>query len=355
MKSISIIGTVGVPARYGGFETLADNLVKFNAKEEPLCKLSVYCSGSEGPESYNTANLRYINLGANGVSSILYDVVSLLSAIKHKDDVILLLGVSGAIALPIIRLLSKVRIVTNIDGVEWKREKWRGLAKFFLRYSERVAVNFSDSVIADNFGIAEHLRREYSSPCEVITYGGDQGLHARAKPYEGVLPDKYILGLCRIEPENNVEMILEAFSRNNKLHLVFIGNWSSSSYGESLHKRYADIQNIHLLSPIYNDGVLKTIRSGAYAYVHGHSAGGTNPSLVEMMHFGMTIFAFDCIFNRYTTDQQAVYFHSCEELINKLENISDDEVVFGNVMKKIANENYTWEKIARQYFELLLR
>lgn len=351
-----MLGTVGVPAAYGGFETLADNLVCFNSADSALCHLSVYCSGSGGAKYYQSASLRYVNIGANGVSSIFYDIVSLFSAAKRKDDVILLLGVSGAVALPLVRLLTKARIVTNIDGVEWKREKWSGLAKAFLRISERVAVRFSHFVIADNQGIADHVKAEYGADCEVIAYGGDHAIAVDGFEYYGTLPEKFVLGLCRIEPENNVEMILEAFSQEGSPDLVFIGNWASSEFGTAMRGRFGSYENIHLLDPIYDTGVLKTIRSSAFAYVHGHSAGGTNPSLVEMMHFELPIFAFDCSFNRYTTDQKALYFSSSSDLAELVVQTHEyDASACAGAMKSLANERYTWARVGQQYFDLLLR
>jgi len=356
LKSVSILGTVGVPANYGGFETLVENLVDYADSNNMEIDLSVYCSGKQvGPKSFKSASLRYVNMGANGPSSIAYDIASLFSAVKRKDDVILLLGVSGALALPIIRLISRAFIVTNIDGIEWKRDKWGRIAKAFLRISETTAVRFSHKVIADNQGIADHVRDYYGNPCEVIAYGGDHALAAKAKPYEGLLPPRYALALCRIEPENNVEMILEGFRADSALELVFIGNWTSSEFGRAMKDKFSTYSNIHLLDPIYDLGVLKTIREGAYAYVHGHSAGGTNPSLVEMMHFGIPVFAFDCSFNRYTTDHRAQYFGSSEELTQSLSYFDQDFAVHcGDAMKKIAIERYTWAVIGKQYYDLLL-
>jgi glycosyltransferase involved in cell wall biosynthesis len=355
---IAIIGTVGVPANYGGFETLAENLVRYHLASNLLGELAVYCSSksyTQKFESYFGAELRYINLNANGVSSILYDIVSLFSAVRKGADVILLLGVSGAVVLPIVRLLSRARIVTNIDGIEWKREKWKGLPKWFLRFSEYMAVRFSHEVIADNGGIAKHVFDSYGRQCHVIAYGGDHALLADPTTYsDRPLPSQYALSLCRIEPENNVAMILEAFSAKPDIFLVFVGNWNNSPYGQSLLKRYGAFSNLHLIDPIYDIGVLSTIRGKAAYYIHGHSAGGTNPSLVEMMHFGKPVLAYDCIFNRFTTEEKALFFKTANELhslVDKLTSALSEKV--GAEMQRIARERYTWKKIGMQYFQIL--
>lgn len=357
---ISIVGTVGVPAAYGGFETLAENLVRFHDRRGLTEDLLVYCSEKayeEKPDRYLSAGLRYLPLSANGIQSIPYDIGSLFSSIRQGSDRILLLGVSGAIALPLVRLLSRARIVTNIDGIEWRREKWNGPARWFLRLSERLAVRYSHEVVADNGGIADYVRETYGCPCHVIAYGGDHAIAAEPVPYSGrALPGRYAFALCRIEPENNVAMILEAFAHSESLPLVFVGNWKNSAYGQELQTRYQENPNVHLLDPIYDVGVLRTLRGGASVYVHGHSAGGTNPSLVEMMHFGIPVLAFDCVFNRHTTENQAVYFSDAGTLgAAAREWDSPDHARVGEAMQRIARERYTWDAIGAAYFDLLIR
>lgn len=358
MMKISIIGSVGVPACYGGFESLAENLVRFNQENGQLYDLVVYCSASRYQnkhEFFLGAKLKYINLNANGISSIFYDIFSLFLAIKDKSDAILMLGVSGALVLPFVRLLSPVRIITNIDGLEWKRQKWSALARWLLRFSEAVAVFSSHVVVADNAGIAKYVEKIYGRSCNVIAYGGDHATSHVAKSYTGVLlPRQYALALCRIEPENNVTMILEAFSLQNKLNLVFIGNWQDNVFSRDLFKRFQSFPNIHLINPIYDLGILRALRSNAILYIHGHSAGGTNPSLVEMMHFGITIFAYDCIYNRYTTDSKAIFFKDTGELQKLAQDFYlEDWGRIGVDLKNIALRKYRWEVIGREYFKIM--
>jgi hypothetical protein len=145
MNHIAILGTVGVPANYGGFETLAENLIKYHDASSLPAPVTVYCSSKSYPSkerSFLSAQLKYVPLQANGAQSILYDIVSLFSSVWNRYDVILLLGVSGAIALPLVRLFSSARVITNIDGIEWRRQKWQGWAKRFLQLSEKMAVRF---------------------------------------------------------------------------------------------------------------------------------------------------------------------------------------------------------------------
>lgn len=354
---IAILGTVGVPANYGGFETLADNLVTYHKAKAKSLDLTVYCSSKAVvayPDRYHDAKLVYISFDANGVQSILYDIVGLINAVWRGHDRLLLLGVSGALVLPLLRLLSRARIVTNVDGIEWRREKWRGAAKHYLRFAERVAVKFSHILIADNQAIADYLKESYDCDAEVISYGGDHAIEPEPDPSAVAhLPEVYALGLCRVEPENNIAMILEAFDGLG-IPLVFVGNWDKSDYGRTLKAKYAGHPTITIHDPVYDSRGLRAIRDRATLYLHGHSAGGTNPALVEMMHFGIPIAAHGCKFNRHTTEDSALYFTSAEELRAIVRGLTEQQCrAVGDAMREIARRRYTWSTIGETYFRLL--
>jgi len=357
MSKISIIGTVGVPAGYGGFETLAENLVKYHESLGLTCQLEVYCEAGAYPERkerYLSARLRYVPLRANGIASIVYDIWSLFAASWRGSDVVLVLGVSGAIGLPLIRAFSSIKIVTNIDGIEWRREKWSTLARWVLKFSEALAIQYSHVTIADNEAIADYVTETYSKLSIVIPYGGDHALATSAAPaISNQLPDKYAMALCRIEPENNVAMILEAFERS-EMPLVFVGNWDKSHYGRTLKAKYTDHPKIVIHAPVYGAGRLRDLRDRAVMYIHGHSAGGTNPALVEMMHFKKPVFAYDCAFNRFTTEGKAYYFSSATELTRRVEGMSlDDADRIGTDMHEIACRRYTWAGVGEAYFRVM--
>lgn len=343
---ISVIGTVGVPACYGGFESLVENLI-------PSKKIGlIYCSKQaykEQQDYYKNTKLKFIPLNANGVQSIPYDVVSILHSLFFTKNDLLVLGVSGAIALPIFKLFTRRKVVTNIDGLEWKRAKWGRFAKWFLKFSEKVAVKFSDTVIADNAAIAEHVKSSYGVDAEVIAYGGDHAV-------TDIIPiekKSYSLALCRIEPENNVEMILNAFSLTPDENIKFIGNWNNSEFGKKLKSRFKDFSNIELIDPIYDLNELFEIRKSAKVYLHGHSAGGTNPSLVEMMFFSIPIYCFDCNYNRASTENNTNYFSTNQELVELINENNDlANAQIGSQMKEIAERRYTWAIVKQQYEDL---
>lgn len=347
MKKVAIIGTVGIPACYGGFESLVQNLVDYQSDQ--IC-YTVFCSSKTyniRPCNYKSARLEYLPLKANGFSSIFYDIFSLLFCLRKKHDVILILGVSGCMILPFFRLFSRSKIVTNIDGLEWRRDKWGRFTKTFLKLSESVAVKFSDVVISDNQAISDYVKVEYGKESNVIAYGGEHALISNLS----ILDSKknYYLSLCRIEPENNVSMILEAFKKL-PYHLKFVGNWNNSEYGRSLKEKYRAYTNIIMIDPVYDIETLFELRSQCKGYIHGHSAGGTNPSLVEAMQFGMEIIAFDCNFNRYTTENMAHYFVNEESLRQNIVDVESDVTPrVGAAMSEIALRKYQWSIIARQY------
>lgn len=354
MKNISIIGTVGVPANYGGFESLVENIIKDKSSEN--IHYTVYCSSNNYPQkhsSYKGADLEYIPLNANGSQSIVYDIISLLKATK-RSDVILVLGVSGCCFLPFYRLFTQKRLVINIDGLEHRRDKWGKWTKRFLKLSERMAVRYGDVIVADNKGIQDYVKEEYGKEAELIAYGGDHVL-CDIHNIENDILKKYTLksldysfSLCRIEPENNVHITLEAFKRTGE-NLVFVGNWERSSYGKDLLENYGKCENIHLLSPIYDLNILNILRNNCVFYIHGHSAGGTNPSLVEAMFFQKPILSFDVIYNRETTEQKANYFSTVDDLMNLLQMPYSSFQTNANDMIKIAERRYRWEVIAKQY------
>lgn len=354
MKKISIIGTVGVPACYGGFESLVENMLDFTPSD---FEYTVFCTSQKYKEklgTYKGAKLVYLDLNANGKDSILYDYKSMKMSLDA--DIMLILGVSGCIFLPIIRRKFKGKIVTNIDGLEWKRDKWNPLAKWLLHYSEKQAVKYSDIVIGDNKGITDYVKEIYGKDAVLIAYGGDNAVKItddslyEKYPY---MKNPYAVTVCRIEPENNIHNILEAFSKMPEQQLVIVGNWKNGEYGSLLQEKYSDFSNIHLLDPIYESHEINWIRSNASIYIHGHSAGGTNPSLVEAMNLGLPILAYDCIYNRATTQEQCLYWKESSDIVDLVTSKFTSFDAIALKMKEIGSVEYSWKVIAGKYNKLL--
>ena len=354
MISIAIIGTNGVPSNYGGFETLVEYLVANLSRE---LAITVFCSSKYQDvklKKYKGANLKYINLDSNGWQSILYDSVSILKSFREYDR-ILILGSSGTIVLPFL-VRYKHKFILNFGGLDWKRNKWGKFARLYLKLSEKIGVKFSGKIISDNQGILEYINEEYARKSTLIAYGGDQAIAEKKSFFNEYRFDgqDYFVTVARIQRDNNIELILQAFLKIPGHTIVIIGNWDKESYGVQLKEKYNNVPNIYLVDAIYNLTELNYLRSNAKAYIHGHSAGGTNPALVEAMNLGLPIFAYSSVFNKYTTNNAAKYFSSVSDLSDLINNFKSRELrCLGVEMKKIALDNYTWAIITNQYRKLI--
>ncbi len=350
-KRVAIIGTQGVPAGYGGFESLVENLIGENCS--PEVEYTVFCSSldlKQRYESYLRGRLRYTPLHANGAQSVPYDIWSLIKAARNFDTV-LLLGISGGLFLPLFKKISKARIVVNIDGLEHRRLKWNQPIRRFLKASEAAAVKNTDAVIADNRVIADYVKETYGIDAHLIAYGGDHALLTVSPEREreilgqyGLTKNGYAIAVCRIEPENNCRLILETFRRTRK-PLLFIGNWHHNSYSKALEEEYGKSENLKLVDAIYDREILSVLRGNASHHIHGHSAGGTNPSLVEAMFFSVPILAFDVEYNRETTFGRAAYFSDSKTL----ERLADTKGIDFSGLNEAARNHYRWAQITAAY------
>lgn len=360
MKSrVAIIGTVGIPARYGGFETLAAQLADHLGNTHDI---TVYCSKKsykkeERKSHEGNARLVYLPFQANGIQSIIYDCASIVHAL-FKNDVLLVLGVSGGIILPFVRLFTRKKIIVSVDGIEWKREKWGKLAAWYLWFAEMLCVRYAHANIADNESIQDYTAQRYDSLSTIIEYGGD---HAKSESFTDddvvqypFTAKPFAFSVCRIEPENNIHLILEAFENLPSHQLIIVGNWKKSEYGLSLLAKYSGKSNIYLLDPIYDQRLIDAFRSNCMIYLHGHSAGGTNPSLVEAMSLGCCVMCYDVSYNRTTTQQKAIYFRTATELRMLIRRTPYLQILsLRNEMKNIAQVRYTWSSVTARYGDVI--
>lgn len=349
-REVAVAGIIGVAKGYGGFETLAQNLI---GEDSPIT--TVYCSSqyfSDKPRAYGGAEMVYLPVRSKGAAKILHTSWAIFHAGITKKTAVLLLGVSGGLVLPITKLFfSNLKIVTNIDGLEWQRGKWSSIVRKLLEVLEVLSCRYSDVVITDNPVLTKYVYQRYGISATEIAYGGEQSLAGRETAGERGA-DLNAFALCRIVPENNVELILEAFSKTKTL-LTFVGNWDDSKYGKDLKVRFENYAHITLLDPIFCKDQLYELRSRAHIYVHGHSVGGTNPSLVEMMHFGIEVMAFDCEYNRATLNGYGRYFSTADALVSLVEEYKKVPFNDGPKIKNVANENYIWSIVREKYFAVL--
>jgi glycosyltransferase involved in cell wall biosynthesis len=356
---IAMIGTDGVPARYGGFETFVEQVAPRMIADGHEVMVVGSSLGRRPGDSGRQAGLRVVNLPlrANGPASVAFDVVS-FGRVLPWADAILLLGVSAGLFVPIFRLLTRrSRLVVNVDGLESRRSKWTGARGRFLALSESVAVRAAPRVVADNEGIADLLRSRYGCEPAVIAYGAD---HVRPAPDVeecrtvlsgfGLQPQQYALTVARIEPENHIDVTIRAALASPLRQYAIVGNFSYGRYGRELRDRYGHEPRLRLIESVYDPHVLACLRSQCAIYLHGHSVGGTNPSLVEMLPYARPIAAWNCDFNRSTLRGSGAYFESVEQLSTLLGDPSFD----GHVPPAAVQDDpaYVWARIAADYVAL---
>lgn len=356
-KVVGIIGTNGLPGNYGGWDQLVIHLTKNLMEKFSFIVYTSYKDADPDYCDYNGANIKVLRFKANGMQSIPFDIVSMIHAVFHCD-VLFICGISGCISLPLIKLFRK-KIILNPDGQEWKREKWSKPVQWFLKISERIGVKNATYIVSDNTKIHEYIMNEYRKDSFIVEYGGDHVLNIElsektAQDYN-ILKGEYAFKVCRIVPENNIQMILNAFSKYPSKKLILIGNWNYSNYGIRLKEKYRDFPNIILLDPIFDQKLLDELRSNCGIYIHGHSVGGTNPSLVEAMNLGLFIVSYDAEYNIETTENKATYFNNENDLLNlltKLDNNQFDQITSKIAMKEIAERRFRWNIITDKYAEV---
>lgn len=349
---LAIIGTNGIPSKYGGFETLVEYLVLNLAIQYDI---TVFCSTKLNKErlpTYKGVKLEYIELDANGWQSIFYDIVSIYRSYK-KYDKILVLGCSGSLIMPLFKKYIP-KFIMNLGGLDWQRSKWNWFTRKYLKWSEEVGVRYAGHIISDNIGIREYLLKEYGLDSTIVTYGGDQVKKIVPEEIDFVkypfLRSAYAFTVARIQPDNNIDLLLNSFDESSLLPLVIVGNWNNSDYGKKLKQKYSNRAYLILLDAIYDHRELNVLRSNCKVNLHGHSAGGTNPALVEAMNLALPVIAFGSIFNKYTTNFEATYFSNSYELKSILSSLSDEDLFLNSQrMLNLAKKHYTWKHISAQY------
>jgi glycosyltransferase involved in cell wall biosynthesis len=354
-RKVFIVGTHGVPARYGGFETLADMLCR-NLGDE--FNITVFCNAGLYPEKakqYFGARLLYVPLNASGFSGIIYDLITYIQALV-KSDIILYLSPVGSGFMTPLKLFTRKKVIVNHGGLnEWEREKLSFFKQKWAKFNHRVAARFADVNITDNSIYRQSLKENFKAESVVIKYGGNHV--TRIQPDDKTLSEKYpfvktryAVSVSRAQVDNNLHLVLEAFEKFDDYKLVLVSNWNVSEYGKTLWVKYKNHPNIILLDAIYELRDLDYIRGNAHVYIHSHSRCGTAPSLVESMCLNQPVVAFDVATNRETTHNQALYFSNTESLIHALKTLTTEKLEkIKSDLFTIATSDYTWEKISSEY------
>ena len=355
-KKVAIIGTVGLPANYGGFETMIKYLTE---QKSDVFDFTVFCQKipkDQQLKEYNGSKLKYLPFLANGPQSIVYDIVAIIMS-WFKYDTLLILGTPGCIILPLLNIFKKTRTIINFGGLEWARDKWGILGKIYLKFTEQIAVSFATNMVADNQYFCNYLRKTYGKKSSLIEYGGD---HAQRLAVTEALMDKYPflcnsydVSVSRAQVDNNLHLLLETYSKTPQRQLVLISNYSLFEYGRQLKEKYKVYSNLWLQDAIYDKNELDVIRSNAQLYIHSHSFCGTAPSLVEAMSLRLPVIAYNVPTNHYTTEEMALYFNDENELEVLIESLTDNKIEkLATQMYEIAKRRYIWKRISNKYGEL---
>jgi glycosyltransferase involved in cell wall biosynthesis len=352
---IAILGTRGIPNRYGGFENLAEHLAP--ALVEAGHEVYVYNSHNHPfrQKVWNGVNIIHCLdperiLGSAG--QFLYDLHCVLDARKREFDVILQLGYSSSSIwgrfFP-----SRSVIIYHMDGLEWRRTKYSERTRKFLLRAERLAVKFGNFLICDSRSIQSYLRDKFGVGSRYIAYGAEMFDEPEAETLSsyGLIPNGYYLVVARMEPENNIEIILEGFSRSARDKMIVVVGDTGNAFGRRLTARFAQDRRIRFAGAIYDSRKLYDLKFFSHLYFHGHSVGGTNPSLLEAMAANTLIAAHDNVFNREVLGQDAYYFSSSQDIAKIMDNTirgAVEERMIRNNRRKIALQ-FRWEKITRRY------
>ncbi|AWB26059.1 glycosyltransferase family 1 protein (plasmid) [Methylobacterium currus] len=357
--SLLILGCRGIPAAHGGFETFAERLALFLVARG--WRVGVYCQREVATvgrrisvETWRGIDLIQVEVASGGPKATLdFDAWSVVDAAR-RGGVCLVLGYNGAVFLPYLRLRGR-KVVTNMDGIEWRRPKWSWPVRAWFWVNEWIAAWTSHRLIADHPRIADHLAtRRPRRAIATIAYGGDPVSSADPAPLEalGLTPDRYLVSIARIEPDNNILTLVEAFSRRRReRHLVVLGHFIP---GNRYHAAVRAAASDEVIFPgaIYEPATVQSLRCHARAYLHGHTVGGTNPSLVEALWSGNAVVAHDNPFNRHTAGEDQIYFSdgpSCERAIEAV--LSDDALVArARCAAHIrAAQEFSWDSILHAY------
>ena len=359
---LGILGTRGIPNHYGGFEQFAEYLATgmvlrghevwvYNSHLHPY-KEKVY----KGANIIHRFDAEH-RMGTAG--QFIYDLNCILDARKRKFDILLQLGYTSSSIWAKLLPHKPTLTVTNMDGLEWKRSKYSRKVQTFLEYAESWAVNSSDHLVADSIGIQDYLKLKYEADSTYIAYGAELPQHfdrAVCDTYN-VEPERYDMLIARMEPENNIEIILNGVAESKDDTPFLVVGGLTTTFGQQMREQFSDEPRIRFLGAIYDTPRLDQLRHFSRIYFHGHSVGGTNPSLLEAMASGAFICAHKNDFNRYILGDNAVYFMTYEDVAVHRETFKADSSTLGQMKAanrdKIARD-FTHEKIISQYESLFL-
>lgn len=361
---IAMLGTRGVPARYSGFETAVEEVG--SRMVQMGHEVTVYCRAQPGVPDPGPTHLgmRRVVLPcvrSKTLETLSHTALSTAAVLPRRPDAVLLFNAANAPLLPALRM-RRIPVATHVDGLEWKRAKWSGTGQAYYRRAEELAVRWSDALIADSVGIAQYYQEEFGAPTELLSYGApiltDPGSGRIADL--GLAPAGYHLVVARFEPENHVDLIVAGYRRSRaRLPLVVVGSAPySSSYIERVESLAAGDDRIRLVGSVWDQDLLNELYANAASYIHGHSVGGTNPSLLRAMGAGAPVIAYDVVFNREVVGDDLRVFDSAAAVGREVEwaEANPERMrAHGAAGRARAASRYRWDDVAAGYADLAER
>lgn len=357
-----MMGTRGVPARYGGFETAVEEIGRRLVDDGH--RVTVYCRRPPGadplPGEYLGMCLRTLPaLRSKTLETLSHSALSAGDAmVRGDEDVVFLFNSANAPFLPMLRL-RRLPVAVHVDGLEWRRSKWSGVGQQYYRRAESLSVRWADALIADAAGIAQYYRDEFGAHCEQIAYGAPVLCQLPDDKLErlGLRRDEFHLVVARFEPENHVEMIVRGYrSSSAERPLVVVGGAPyNDDYTETVRAAAGNDERIRLVGPVWDQDELDQLYAHALHYLHGHSVGGTNPSLLRAMGAGAAVSAFDVGFNREVLGAGPRFFADPAEVTGCVEAAEASPsrcALLGDALRERANERYCWDDVTAAYSEL---
>jgi glycosyltransferase involved in cell wall biosynthesis len=358
---IAMMGTRGVPARYGGFETCVEEVgQRLAARGHDVL---VYCRRPE--RSVRRADtylgMRLVHLPCmhrRSLETLSHTGLSVAHLARRRADVALVFNAANAPWLPVLRATG-VPCATHVDGLEWQRGKWGPAGRRYYRMAERLAVRWSDALIADAVGIQDYYRTRFGAATELIAYGAPITDRSRAERLAelDLAPDGYHLVVARFEPENHVDMVVEGYCRSAAgKPLVVVGSAPyAAAHTQRIHA-LAD-HRVRFVGGLWDQELLDQLYANAYVYWHGHSVGGTNPSLLRAVGAGTATNAFDVTFNREVLGEAGWYFSTAADVTAAVEQAERDplEVLRRGTLSRASAARYDWDDVAGKYEALCLR
>ncbi|HEX8496427.1 MAG TPA: DUF1972 domain-containing protein [Actinomycetales bacterium] len=355
---IALVGTRGAPARYGGFETCVEEVgARLSAAGHDV---TVYCRGEVDPAlqgRYKGMHLVHLPaLRRRALETLSHTLASVLHLVTHrKPDAVVVFNGANSVFLPLLRARG-VPVATHVDGLEWQRAKWGPMGRRYYRMAETLSVRWSDALIADARGIADYYCNQFGADTELITYGAPRiDRHRVERLVElGLQRHGYHLVVARFEPENNVDLIVGGYVASEAtLPLVVVG---SAPYTDAYTQRVRELADdrVTLLGGLWDQDLLDQLYAGALTYLHGHSVGGTNPSLLRALGASTATIAFDVTFNREVLGQTGRYFQDAHDLgsaVTEAEATPAATVARGAAAGERASL-YDWDEVARSYATL---